>query len=216
MTTTRRREERGSSELRSLDASSKAASDVESGASLIFVVGVLAFIGAVVTLLTAPAQVMQGENAHAVTSALHGLVAGLFMIASTISLYQAYRLYEGKIAAVGEVQIATAVTAALSALTIVFGNWIYAALRTSGPPRGYYASMSPVVQKIFFEFKEHMALFTLPLAVVAAYIAYYYGRELLDNPRLRILLGVIVALVFFYFFVAFGLGAAITKLKPPA
>ena len=191
----------------------RAASDVETGGSLILIVAVLALIGAVVTLLTAPAQVMQGSNAHAVTSALHGVVAGLFMIAATIGLYQAYRLYEGKIAAIGEVQIATATTAALSALTIVFGNWIYAAYGSSEGPREYSLTASPVVHKIFFEFKEHVALFTLPLAVVAAYIAYYYGRELLDSPRLKTLLAVIVALVFFYFFVAFGLGAAITKLK---
>ena len=188
-------------------------SDQETGRSLIFLVGVLAGIGAIIVVLTAPAQVLTGESAHAVTSALHATVAGLLMVATAIGVYQGYRLFEGRATSVSEIQIATAVTAALSALTILFGNWIYAVYRPPAGSRDSFLSSSPALHQIFFEFKEFTALFTLPLAVVAAFLAYYYGKELLTNERLRVLVAVVLVLVFSYFLVAFGLGSAIPKLK---
>jgi len=72
----------------------------------------------------------------------------------------------------------------------------------------------PVVHKIFFEFKEFMALFTLPLTVAAAFVLWYYGAQVLDRKWMRYTVAVLLALSFFYLVVAFGLGAAVTKLKP--
>ena len=71
----------------------------------------------------------------------------------------------------------------------------------------------PEVHQVFFEFKEFAALFTLPLSVAAAFIAWHYGREILERKWSRVTLSVLMALHFFYFMVAFGLGAAVTKLK---
>jgi len=80
--------------------------------------------------------------------------------------------------------------------------------------RSYFVKNMPEVHKIFFEFKEFGALFTLPLAVCAAFILWRYGVQTLERPWLRYSVAVLMGLAFFYLVVAFGLGAAVTKLRP--
>jgi hypothetical protein len=59
-----------------------------------------------------------------------------------------------------------------------------------------------------------MALFTLPLTVVAAFVLWYYGAQVLERRWMRYTVAIVLALSFFYLVVAFGLGAAVTKLRP--
>ena len=66
---------------------------------------------------------------------------------------------------------------------------------------------------VFFEFKEFTALFTLPLSVAATFILWRYGRQILERNWTRTSVAILIALHFFYFMLAFGLGAAVTKLK---
>jgi len=70
------------------------------------------------------------------------------------------------------------------------------------------------LDRIFFEFKEFGALFTLPLTVVTAFILWSYGAQVLDRPWLRYTVAVLMGLAFFYLVIAFGLGAAVTKPRP--
>ena len=69
------------------------------------------------------------------------------------------------------------------------------------------------IKKIFFEFKEFIALLVFPLAVAATFIFIYYRQDVLKRVNLRNISFLILILMFFYFVVTFGLGAAITKLK---
>lgn len=105
------------------------------------------------------------------------------------------------------------VNAFLAFLTILFGNRIYIFYRAQGGPRSHFMENMPEIHKIFFEFKEFAALFTLPLAVAAAFLFLVYRDQLLRSKGLRGITAALLALTFFYFLVAFGLGAAITKLK---
>jgi hypothetical protein len=73
---------------------------------------------------------------------------------------------------------------------------------------------APEVHKVFFEFKEFGALYTLPLTVCAAFILWRYGAQIMEQRWLRYTVAVLIGLSFFYLVVAFGLGAAVTKLKP--
>lgn len=57
-------------------------------------------------------------------------------------------------------------------------------------------------------------MFTLPLAVCTAYLFWRYGEQLASRRDLRTTVAVLLLVLCFYFLVAFGLGAAITKLKP--
>lgn len=187
--------------------------DVAPARSLWLVVVVLGLIGLVIVSMTAPMERLLGESSQAIRGAVHGTAAGLFMVTATIGLFQGYRLFAGQARNVAELQLGSVVNATLAFLTILIGNWLYIPYRASGGPRSYFLEHAPEVHKIFFEFKEFTALFTLPLAVAASFILVTYAGTVLRRRDLRTLVAVLLLLVFFYFLVAFGLGAAITKLK---
>ena len=180
------------------------------------IVGILmamVVIAGSILLLSAPLEKLLGESAYSIRSAFHGLFAGIFMITATIGVYQAIRLWSGAELNIRELEIGSMVNAVACFLTILFGNWVYIPYRASGGPRFHFLEKAPEIHKIFFEFKEFAALFTLPLAVVAAYLICRYGGRLSQNRSLREMVALLLVLTFFYFLVAFGLGAAITKLK---
>ncbi len=173
----------------------------------------LGFLGLLVFLSSSPTDVLLGESRYALEGTLHGVTAGLFMVTATIGLFQAYRLGAGTIQNTAQLEFGSMVNALLAFLTILFGNRIYMFYRASGGPRTYFLENLPEVHEIFFEFKEFVALFTLPLSVAAAALLVVYGPQLLRSKGLRSLSALLLILTFFYFLVAFVLGAAVTKLK---
>ena len=188
-------------------------SNQESRIPLWIVMAGLGLTGLTIGLLTAPLKALLGENEYALEGALHGVSAGLFMVTATIGLFQAYRLLTGTIQHSAQLEFGGVVNAFLAFLTILFGNRIYIFYRAQGGPRTYFMEQAPEIHKIFFEFKEFVALFTLPLAVVSAFLFLVYRDQLLKSRGLRNIATIMLVLTFFYFLVAFGLGAAITKLK---
>ena len=168
------------------------------------------------TAMTAPFTKLLGANAGAVASAFHGVMAFLYLFVGTIGLYLGWRLLTGRISAFADLQLLAVVMATMSFLAILFGNWLYIFYRTkdAASPRSYFVANMPDIHNIFFEFKEFAALFTLPLTVVAAFILWRYGTQVMERPWLRYSVAVVIGLSFFYLVAAFGLGAAITKLKP--
>jgi hypothetical protein len=167
------------------------------------------------TLLTAPFTRLLGAGAGAIPAAFHGMAAFLYLFVGTIGLYLGWRLLTGHIRAFADLQLLSVVAATLSLIVIVFGNWLYIFYRAKSPdsPRSYFIKNMPDIHAIFFEFKEFGALFTLPLMVCAAFILWRYGNQVLDRPWLRYTVAIVLGLGFFYLVVAFGLGAAVTKLK---
>lgn len=170
----------------------------------------LAFI---ILMISSPTNTLLGESRYAIRAAFHGLFAGIFMVTVTIGVYQAYRLWTGIPLRIRELEIGSIINASVCFLTILFGNWLYIPYRAAGGPRSHFLETTPEIHKIFFEFKEFTALFTLPLAVAAAYVLCRYAEKINTNKYLRESVALLLALVFFYFLIAFGLGAAITKLK---
>ncbi len=187
-----------------------------STASLALVVGLLIGSALAFVLATAPFAALLSAGRGAVPAMFHGLAAFLYLFVGTIGLYLAWRLWTGRIRAFADLQLLATVSATFSLLAIIFGNWLYIFYRAKDPasPRSWFMANMPVVHKIFFEFKEFMALFTLPLTVAGAFILWYYGAQVLDRKWMRYTVAVLLALSFFYLVVAFGLGAAVTKLKP--
>jgi hypothetical protein len=187
-----------------------------STASLALVVGILIGTALAFVLATAPFAALLGPSQAALPSMFHGLAAFLYLFVGTVGLYLAWRLWTGRIRAFADLQLLATVSATLSLLAIVFGNWLYIFYRAKDPasPRSWFLANAPVIHRIFFEFKEFIALFTLPLTVTAAFILWYYGAQVLDRKWMRYTVAVLLALAFFYLVVAFGLGAAVTKLKP--
>lgn len=184
--------------------------------SLVAVVVLMIASALAFTLMTAPFTKLLGAGAGAVPAAIHGLMAFLYLFIGTIGLYLGWRLMTGRISAFADLQLLAVVMATFSFLAIVFGNWLYIFYRAkdAASPRSYFLANAPDVHKVFFEFKEFGALFTLPLTVAAAFILWRYGRQVMESSWLRYAVAILIGLSFFYLVVAFGLGAAVTKLKP--
>lgn len=180
---------------------------------LAWVVIGLGLAAAAIVFATAPLATLVGPGRYALEGVLHGVSAGLFFVTATIGLFQAYRLLTGTIQHAAPLEFGSVANALLAFLTILFGNRIYIFYRAPAGPRTYFLEQMPAIHKVFFEFKEFAALFTLPLAVAAAALFLVYREQLLRSRGLRSLAAVLLALTFFYLMVAFVLGAAITKLR---
>lgn len=176
---------------------------------------VIGAIGAValVALATSPVARLLGDSRYAIPSALHGVSAIVFVIVATIAAYLGYRLFTGRLTDLHDLRILGLLNAFFALVTVLFGNWIYIYYRGQGGPRSYFLETNPVVHQIFFEFKEFIALFTLPLAVAAAFVLVRHGDELAKHKRLRQATAAALGLAWLYLMLAFGLGAAITKLR---
>jgi len=174
---------------------------------------VMAVIAGAILFISSPTDRLLGESAYGIRSAFHGLFAGIFMVTATIGLYAAFRLWSGLEIKMRELEIGSIINAAACFLTIVYGNWLYIPYRAPGGARSHFLETVPEIHKIFFEFKEFTALFTLPLVIAATYVICRYGVRLIYNKPLREMTALLLVLAFFYFVIAFGLGAAVTKLK---
>ena len=184
-----------------------------SKATIIGILFVMTLVGAGIFFVSSPTKQLLGEGAYSIRGAFHGLFAGILMVTMTIGLFQGFRLWKGSFVNVRELETGSIVNAVICFFTIVLGNWVYIPYRASGGPRSHFLETAPEIHKIFFEFKEFTALFTLPLVVATAYIICQYGERLNLDRRLREMVSLLLILAFFYFVGAFGLGAAITKLK---
>jgi hypothetical protein len=176
---------------------------------LLFAIGAVALLA----LATAPVAALLGDSQYAIPSALHGVSATVFVVVSTVMVYLAYRLYTGQLTSVRDLRALAGLNAFFAAITVLFGNWIYIYYRAPAGPRAYFLENTPVIHEIFFEFKEFIALFTLPLSVAAAFVIWREGEGLRSRTTLREAVAVVLALSWLYLMLAFGLGAAITKLR---
>jgi len=179
---------------------------------LILTVGAIAVIG-LVAAITAPVTDLVGDTQWHYVSAFHGLGATVFLLGSTIAVYLAWRLYTGQLTAFRDLKWLTAFSAFMSSVTIAFGNWIYIAYRAAGGPRSYFLGTLPEIHEIFFEFKEFIALFTLPMMLAATFLLWRYGPGIVKHKELRAAASLSVLLGWVYMILAYVLGAAITKLR---
>ncbi len=168
---------------------------------------------ALIVAATAPFFAFLGDSAYALVSTIHGLLATLGVLVGTITAYLGWRLFIGKLRAFIDLKLLSIVSALVSAGTIFFGNWIYIGYRAAGGPRAYFLANNPEIHSIFFEFKEFIALFTLPVAVSVAFVMWRYDRQILEERGLRSWLGIAFAIGWAALMIAFLLGAAITKVR---
>jgi hypothetical protein len=166
-----------------------------------------------VALLTAPVSSFFGGSALAVISATHGLLATLGVVVGTVTSYLGYRLFTGKIKAFSDLKLLSLISTFIAVATIMFGNWIYIAYRAPGGPRAFFMQNNPEIHAVFFEFKEFIALFPLPLAVVGTYVIWRYGEQLIEDKGLRTWVGIVFAVAWGGMIIAYLLGAGITKMR---
>lgn len=182
--------------------------------ALAIVCGVLLLLGDTIVAHTAPLENLLLSTEWSAVGAIHGVLGSTLFISGSISVYLSYRLLMGRTESTGDLKIASLVTTIAAFVTVVVGNWIYIGYRQPGMVQDYFLQNTPELHLIFFEFKENIALFTVPLATAATFILFRYGDELSERPWIRTVVFLLLALVFMFFLVAFGLGAAITKVRP--
>lgn len=181
--------------------------------TLAYVIAGAIGVVSLLALATSPVAALLGDSSYAIPSTLHGVSAIVFVIVATVAAFLGYRLYTGRLEQLHDLRILASLNAFFSIVTVLFGNWIYIFYRAKGGPRTYFLENNPVIHEIFFEFKEFIALFPLPIAVAAPFILWRHGDELAKHTRLRQAVTVSIGLTWLFLMLAFGLGAAITKLR---
>lgn len=161
---------------------------------------------------SAPWEDLMGESPFASIATIHGMFATLGVIAGSATGYLGWRLLLGHLKAYRDLRILATVSSVFAFLAILTGNWIYIAYRGPGGPREFFINNFPEIHEIFFEFKEFIALFPLPIAVAATFILWKYKDSLPVDEKLRNAVGVMIAVAWTILMIAFVLGAAITKL----
>lgn len=181
---------------------------------LIAVGAVMVLISEFIVARTAPIELLVENTQWSAIGTMHGVAGSADFLTSAITLYLSYRLLTGEISYLGDLKIMSVATAISLFITILLGNWIYIGYRAPGMVQEYFLDTQPVLHMMFFEFKEIIALFTFPLATAAAFMLFRYQDDLIHRPWLRTLVFLLVALMFAFFIVTFGLGALITRIKP--
>lgn len=179
---------------------------------LVVTVGAIAIVGLTLAI-TSPVGLLAGETQWKAISAFHGMAATAFLLGATIAVYLAWRLYIGEIKAFKDLKWLAGFSTVMAAVTIAFGTWIYIAYRAPGGPRSFFIENLPEVHQIFFEFKEFIALFTLPMFLVSTFILWKYGESIVGHKEGRAVASVPILLGWVYLLIAYILGAAITKLR---
>jgi hypothetical protein len=181
--------------------------------TLAYVAAAAVGVVSLLALLTAPVADILGDSEYTIPATLHGVSAMIYVIVATVCAYLGYRLYTGRLTEYHDLRILAALQAFFSSITILFGNWIYIYYRAAAGPRTYFLENAPEVHEIFFEFKEFVALFTLPLALAAAFVLLRERDGLRNDTRMRQAVGVLLILAWAFLMITFGLGAAITKIR---
>lgn len=181
---------------------------------LAIVAAVLFFIAEAIVAHTAPLEKLFATTQWSTLGAVHGALGSILFISGGISVYLGYRLLRGHTETASDLTIASLVTTGVALVTIIFGNWIYIGYRMPGMIQDYFLENSPELHLIFFEFKENIALYTVPLAVAATFILWRYRDDLQERVWIRTLIFILLGLTFLFFLFAFALGAAVTKIKP--
>ena len=165
-------------------------------------------------ILTSPVESLLGKTKYALPGAIHGGIAILYFISATLLLYLSYQLFTNKLNDYNELRLVSLVSSILSFLTILFGAWIYIFYREKNSVRAWFIENMPEIHKIFFEFKEMIALFTFPLTLTVFFILLVNDKKAFEsNKKLATVVFILTLLAWIYMAIPFMLGAAITKIK---
>lgn len=175
----------------------------------------LTLVIVIVLAATAPIDVLLGESKEEFALNLHGLAAGFYFVAGTMALFLSWRLFTGQLKAFGDLKLLTVISLILAFLTNIWGTWVYIFYRAPGGPRAYFldeATGYHDIHAVFFEFKEFMGWFTVPLLLAGTFILWKYGRQVMQDKQLRTLTATVIGLSWLYLLITMILGAGVTRL----
>ncbi len=188
-------------------------SDSGGAASIVLVTGAtLAIVGFLIAT-TVPFTSLFGLSSHTPIAAFHGMIATVLLVVSPIGVASGIRLLRGITSDVRTLKVYTVAISAIAFVAIAFGNWTLIGYRAAGGAREWLKANNPEVHGVIFEFKEYLGLFTLPLAVVTAYLVWRYQDRIVKDRAMRETVGVLLSVTFLFFLATFVLGAAVARVR---
>lgn len=177
-----------------------------SGTYFLITLGV--FVGLIGLVLLGTGPFLDLFRAFGLPVTLHAGAATGLLLTGAMSLPLSWQLLRGAPNALGSLRVLATVEALLALLAAGFGNWLFIRLSYGG-----ILHFAPPVHQTLFEFKRLIALFPLPLATAAAFVLWHDGSHVAADQRLRTVVALLLMLGFLYLVIAFGLGAASTRLR---
>jgi len=167
------------------------------------------------TLLTAQFDKLLGTGGGALPAAIHGLVAFLYLFVRTIGLYLGWRLLTGHIRAFADLQLLAWWPRPIPSSPSASGLAIHLLPRSGGgqPALVLREEHAGGAQDILRVQGIRCALHAAARGRRGVH-SLAVGCSDLERPWLRYSVAVLMGLAFFYLVIAFGLGAAVTKLRP--
>lgn len=157
---------------------------------------------------------------------IHGMGFGaVFLLAFAGGLADLYGLRTALVTTTGvtermrRLRIGVTTMAVVAWLTVITGTWVvypwYRAPGKGSARSQLLANPSTADWHEFgMEWKEHLAWLSPILATAVAFIVVYYGKTLINHPRVRRTTMALFVLAFLFAGVAGALGALITKAAP--
>lgn len=157
---------------------------------------------------------------------IHGMGFGaVFLLAFAGGLADLYGLRTALVTTTGvtermrRLKIGVSTMAVVAWLTVITGTWVvypwYRAPGKDSAKSQLLANPSTADWHEFgMEWKEHLAWLSPILATAVAFIVIYYGKTLINHPRVRRTTMGLFVLAFLFAGVAGAFGALITKAAP--
>ncbi|MDQ0862064.1 hypothetical protein [Bacillus sp. V2I10] len=142
---------------------------------------------------------------------LHGLASVMTMIASFVTVHLATMLVKGN----NEILLPLAkwlwVTNGLILLAIIFGNWLYIGYRAPDSVQQWLQFHEPAMHFIVMEFKEFVALGSLPFGVIGSILLRSYQQ--MEEKQLAALIAFFIYASWLCLLLSFVTGFGLALLK---
>ena len=150
---------------------------------------------------------------YRIQAGVHGISAVLSVVMGTYLTHHSHALFKGVKMDFDALRLWVLGGTALNLAGAVSGNWIYMRYRGQDGPRDWILANVPDFHNILMEYKEFVSLFPFPLMLLAAFVLFYYRRQLPLSAELQKFVGLLILLAWFFLMFGFVAGLTLTKLR---
>ncbi|WP_408008312.1 hypothetical protein ACJROX_27190 [Pseudalkalibacillus sp. A8] len=161
--------------------------------------------------LMIPLVHLLSDSSYRWAATLHGLASVMTMIASFVTVHLITMLLKGNKEIVHSVTIWVWVTNVLILLAIIFGNWLYIGYRAPDNVQQWLQFHEPAMHFIVMEFKEFVALGSLPFGVIGGMLLQFYRR--MEDKQLAGLIAFFIYASWLCLLLSFVTGLGLTLVK---
>jgi hypothetical protein len=171
------------------------------------------FIAVVLFLLIPLANVFGGSGAHRLAGVLHGVGASMTLLVATYTWHAYYNYARGIKGARVKLEWRLLVTNVLVLLTVIIGNWLYIGYQAPEGASEWFKLHLPFGHWVVMEYKEFVALMTIPFGIVAAVLIRRFAGSDEKRPEIRYAVGVLLTMMWLCLLIGFVFGLVLSKWK---